>query len=110
MRARSARCTFSDGVDLFGAGGVFGNSIPGLNTSTGQYAFVFELRSENGRVISRDNAMFSYIDALVPVEGTIGNTTWSANNAYLLTDQVFVGAGSTSRRAAVTISFAIIES
>ncbi|REJ85630.1 MAG: hypothetical protein DWQ36_25215 [Acidobacteria bacterium] len=85
----------SGGVDLFGPGSIFG-SIPGLDTSTGHYALVFELRNEAGRVISRDNAMYSYIDAVVPREGTLpGSETWTSNNAYLITDQVFVGAGDT---------------
>ena len=84
----------SGGVSLFGPGSIFGD-IPGLDTSTGQYAVIFELRDASDRVISRDNAMFSYIDAVVPKEGNIGNETWTANNAYLLTDQVFVTAGST---------------
>ncbi|MEM1248865.1 MAG: hypothetical protein AAGA81_12400 [Acidobacteriota bacterium] len=84
----------SGGVSLFGNGSIFGD-IPGLDTSTGSYAVIFELRNEAGNVISRDNAMFSYVDSVVVKGGTIGSETWSANNAYLLADQVFVGGGST---------------
>lgn len=86
---------YSDGATIFGSGSIFG-SIPGLDTSTGHYAIVVELRNGAGRVIARDNAMYSFIDAVELREGTLpGSQTWTSNNAYLITDQVFVGAGDT---------------
>ena len=54
---------------------------------------VFELRNGSGQVISRDNAMFSYVDGVVNKAGNISSETWTANNAYLLSDQVFVTSG-----------------
>ncbi|MEM6705396.1 MAG: hypothetical protein AAF690_21935 [Acidobacteriota bacterium] len=82
------------GVSLFGNRSIFGD-IPGLDTSTGQYALLFELRNGSGDVISRDNAMFSYVDSAIVKGGNIGSETWTANNTYVLTQQVFVTNGST---------------
>jgi hypothetical protein len=63
----------------------------------GQYQWVMELRDAAGkRVLSRSNAMYSNIQSSVTVTGTLtSNTTWSANNRYVLNDFVGVAAPAT---------------
>ena len=46
--------------------------------------------------LARSNAMYSYVDSTVNVQGTItANTTWTANNRYVLNDFVGVAAPAT---------------
>jgi hypothetical protein len=63
----------------------------------GLYQWVVELRDAAGqRVLARSNAMYSNIAASVPVSGTIAaNTTWTANNRYVLNEFVGVAAPAT---------------
>ncbi|HEX7833751.1 MAG TPA: hypothetical protein VF787_29120 [Thermoanaerobaculia bacterium] len=63
----------------------------------GQYQWVMELRDAAGkRVLSRSNAMYNNIQSSITVTGTItANTTWTANNRYVLNDFVGVASGST---------------
>jgi hypothetical protein len=65
--------------------------------AVGQYQWVMELRDAAGkRVLSRSNAMYSNIQSSVTVTGTLtSNTTWSANNRYVLNDFVGVAAPAT---------------
>ncbi len=73
-----------DAVQLFGPAGALG-TYPG-STATGQYQLIVELRDASGNaVIARDNAMFNFVDAAIPVSGTAASASWSANNAYILT-------------------------
>jgi hypothetical protein len=62
-----------------------------------QYQWVMELRDAAGkRALSRSNAMYNNIQTSITVTGTISaNTTWTANNRYVLTDFVGVASGST---------------
>ncbi len=75
----------------FGLNGALGASIPVPSGQTGLYQWVVELRDAAGReVISRSNAMYSYIEGTQTVTGSItANTTWTANTRYILND--FVG-------------------
>lgn len=81
----------------FGVNGALGGSIATPAGQTGQYQYVMEVRDAAGkRVLSRSNAMYSYIDSSVPVSGTISaSTTWTANKRYVLSDFVTVAAGIT---------------
>ena len=78
----------------FGVNGVLGGSITVPSNETGLYQWVAELRDGAGkRILSRSNAMFSYITATVPVVGTINqSTTWTADKRYILSDYVGVAA------------------
>jgi hypothetical protein len=75
----------------FGVSGALGSSITVPSGQTGLYQFVFELRDAAGnRVLSRSNAMYSYITGSVDVNGTITtNTTWTNDKRYVL--HQFVG-------------------
>ena len=76
---------------LLGDGGAFG---PGPDNPTGMYEFVLELRDSTGdHVIARDNAMYSHVDGVVEVSGTITeDTVWTNDNVYLLNSApVYVG-------------------
>lgn len=78
-----------DGAQLFGPAGAFG-SFDGP-TATGQYQLVVELRTAgSNQVVARDNAMYSFVDAAMPLQGNIGSQTLTANNAYVLTGPTFV--------------------
>ena len=85
--------TSSDPSELsFGAiNGALEGSIAVPSGQSGLYQWVIEIRDAAGReVLARSNAMYSYIEASVNVSGTItSNTTWTANNRYVLSD--FVG-------------------
>ncbi|HYO75519.1 MAG TPA: hypothetical protein VE010_03580, partial [Thermoanaerobaculia bacterium] len=99
--------TLSDFV-LFGSAG---NSSPlswgtagALGAATmvpagqpGMHQWVIELRDAAGkRVLSRSNAMYSYVTGTVPVSGTIAqSTTWTADKRYVLSDFVGVANGAT---------------
>ena len=65
-------------------------TVPGGEASLQQ--FVVEIRDAAGkRVLSRSNAMYSYVAGTVNVTGKITtNTTWTANNRYILSDYVGV--------------------
>ncbi len=95
--------SIAGGVELFGGGSSIFGAIPGLPSATGQYALVLEMRDDSDRVIARDNAMFNNVDAVVTKAGGVNSETWSANNAYLLVDQVFVNNGSTLTIEAGTV-------
>jgi hypothetical protein len=82
----------ADSVPLsFGVAGALGPSITVPSNQTGLFQFVFEVRDAAGnRVISRSNAMYSYITGSVDVTGTItANTTWTNDKRYIL--HQFVG-------------------
>ncbi len=85
----------SDPAELgWGVNGAFGASITVPSGQTGLYQWVLEIRDASGsRVISRSNAMFSYIEDSVTVSGELSTTTWTANNRYILNDFVFVPDG-----------------
>ncbi len=75
-----------------GTASAFG-PLAGVPSSTGQYQLVLEIRSSDGSAtVNFTNAMYSYVDAVIPKAGTIGSETWTANNAYLV-GVLDVGAG-----------------
>lgn len=87
--------TAADAATLgWGVNGALGASMTVPTGQTGLYQWVLELRDAAGkRILSRSNAMYSYIEGSVPVSGTIAaNTTWTANRRYVLND--FVGVAS----------------
>lgn len=65
-------------------------TVPGGETVLRQ--FVLEVRDAAGkRVLSRSNAMYSYVSGSVEVSGKIqANTTWTADKRYILHDYVGV--------------------
>lgn len=65
-------------------------TVPGGEATLRQ--FVVEIRDAAGkRVLSRSNAMYSYVTGTVNVTGKITtNATWTANNRYILGDYVGV--------------------
>lgn len=98
--------TFEDFV-LFGSvvnselswevSGALGGSITVPAGQTGLYQWVVEVRDAAGqRILSRSNAMFSYIEESIQVSGSItSSTTWTADNRYVLNDFVSVAAPAT---------------
>ena len=86
--------TASDAVNSWGVNGALGASVTVPGGETGLYQYVLEIRDASGkRVISRSNAMYSYIEQSVNVTGTItANTTWTASRRYVLNDFVGVQA------------------
>ncbi|HET8798102.1 MAG TPA: hypothetical protein VFO89_10470, partial [Thermoanaerobaculia bacterium] len=82
-------------VNSWGVNGALGASRP--RGDAGQYQWVIELRDAAGkRVLSRSNAMYANIQGSVDVSGTIAaNTTWTANNRYVLNEFVGVAAPAT---------------
>lgn len=100
--------SFTD-LELLGSAGALGQApvMP-----TGMYQFVLELRDPSGAtVISRDNAMYSHIDQVVTVTGTITqDTIWTNNNAYLLDSApVYVGGNPITGSPAPTPTNLFIE-
>ncbi len=90
--------TASDPATLsFGLNGALGGSIAVPSGQTGLYQWVIELRDAAGReVIARSNAMYSYIENSQNITGTItADTTWTANNRYVISDFVGVAAPAT---------------
>lgn len=84
------------GFRLFGTGGALGSAVAA--SATGRYQMVLELRDASGsRVISKSNAMYSYVDSIVQVTANVTtDTTWMNTNAYVLaTKAVFVTNGAT---------------
>jgi len=81
----------------WGINGALGGSMTVPSGQTGLYQWVVELRDAAGkRVLARSNAMYSYIDQTIGVTGTITtDTTWTANNRYLLHDFVGVAGPAT---------------
>lgn len=75
----------------FGVNGALAGSMVAPAGQTGLHQWVLEIRDAAGkRVISRSNAMFSYVSESVPVSGTItASTTWTADKRYVLSG--FVG-------------------
>lgn len=83
-------------LDLFGPNSTFGTYPAGLPRATGHYMLVFELRDSSNQVVARDNAMFSFIDSVITMTGgDISTQTFTPNNAYLLTGQVYIPNGAT---------------
>ena len=83
----------SDPADTtWATAGAIGPSTTVPSGQTGMYQWVMEIRDASGRfVISRSNAMVSYVNATVPVAGEItSDTTWTADNRYVLSDFVAV--------------------
>ncbi|HEY5609813.1 MAG TPA: hypothetical protein VIL97_01290, partial [Thermoanaerobaculia bacterium] len=78
----------------WGVDGALGASTTVPTGQTGLYQWVVEIRDAAGkRVISRSNAMYSYIEESVAVTGTMtSSTTWTANKRYVLNDFVGVAA------------------
>ena len=83
--------------DLFGPGATFGELPGSIPRTVGLYQFVVEYRDAAGAgVISRSNAMYSYVANVVFRNGTITeNQRWTANNAYYLDGPTFIDGGST---------------
>ncbi|HVR42699.1 MAG TPA: hypothetical protein VMS56_04575 [Thermoanaerobaculia bacterium] len=81
----------------WGLNGALGGSMTVAAGETGLYQWVVEIRDVSGRrVISRSNAMYSYVNESVTVSGTISSsTTWTADRRYILSDFVGVSAGAT---------------
>lgn len=75
----------------WGVDGALGAAFTAPTNEPGLHQWVIELRDAAGkRVISRSNAMYSYVESSISVSGTISSsTTWTANNRYVLND--FVG-------------------
>ncbi|HUP47322.1 MAG TPA: hypothetical protein VNA04_00885 [Thermoanaerobaculia bacterium] len=86
--------TGSDTLNSWGIDGAISGSINTPSNQTGLYQYVVEIRDAAGRqVISRSNAMYSYIEESVAVSGTItADTTWTADRRYVLSDFVGVQA------------------
>ena len=96
-------------LKLLGDGGALGQAplLP-----TGMYQFVVELRDASGAtVISRDNAMYSHVDGVVSVSGTIiEDTVWTNNNAYLLDSApVYIGGNPITDNPPLTPTNLFIE-
>ncbi|HEX6098651.1 MAG TPA: hypothetical protein VF432_20215 [Thermoanaerobaculia bacterium] len=72
--------------------GALGPAITVPAGETGLRQFVVEIRDAAGkRVLSRSNAMYSYVTGSVEVSGKIqSNTTWTADKRYILHDYVGV--------------------
>ena len=81
----------------WGVNGALGGSIATPASEPGLHQWVVELRDAAGkRVLSRSNAMYSYITESVNVSGTItASTTWTANKRYVLNNFVGVAAPAT---------------
>lgn len=77
--------------------GALGPSFVTASGQTGLYQWVLELRDMTGqRVISRSNAMYSYVSGSQDVSGKItASTTWTADRRYVLHDFVGVVAPAT---------------
>lgn len=75
----------------WGIDGALGPSIT-APSQPGLYQFVLEIRDAAGRrVISKSNAMYSFVTEQVVVAGEITqNTTWEASKRYVLSDFVLV--------------------
>lgn len=81
----------------WGVNGALGTAFTTPTGEPGLHQWVVELRDAAGkRVISRSNAMYSYIQSSINVTGTItSSTTWTANNRYVLNDFVGVANNAT---------------
>ncbi len=75
----------------WGIDGALGPSIP-APSQPGQFQYVVEIRDPAGRkVISKSNAMYSFVTEQVVVAGQITqSTTWVATKRYVLSDFVLV--------------------
>ena len=78
----------------WGVAGALGASITVPSGQTGLYQFVFEVRDAAGkRVLSRSNAMYSYVTDTINVNGQITSSQrWTADKRYVLKDYVGVAA------------------
>ncbi|MHB0969991.1 MAG: hypothetical protein ACYC7A_17765 [Thermoanaerobaculia bacterium] len=76
----------------FGTAGALGAAITVPSGQTGLYQFVVELRDAAGkRVVSRSNAVYSYVTATETISGSItASRTWTADKRYMLRDYVGV--------------------
>lgn len=81
----------------WGVAGALGGANNAPQNQPGLHQWVVELRDAAGkRVLARSNAMYSFVNQSVPVSGTITtDTTWTANNRYVLSDFVGVSGGAT---------------
>ncbi|MFA6958440.1 MAG: hypothetical protein WC538_21445 [Thermoanaerobaculia bacterium] len=81
----------------FGSAGTLGPAITVPSGQPGLHQFVFELRDVVGkRIVSRSNAMYSYVTASESVTGTLsGSKHWTADTRYVLHDYVGVPSGIT---------------
>jgi len=83
----------SDPADTtWATAGAIGPSTTVPSGQTGMYQWVIEVRDASGKfIVSRSNAMVSYVNATVPVAGEItSDVTWTADNRYVLSDFVAV--------------------
>lgn len=81
----------------WGANGALGAAMTVPANEPGLHQWVVELRDAAGkRVLSRSNAMYSFVTESVTVSGTIASsTTWTADKRYILNDFVGVAAPAT---------------
>lgn len=86
-----------DAETTWATAGALGASITVPSGETGLYQWVLEIRDATGRfVISKSNAMYSYVNDTVTVAGNIdANANWTADNRYVLSDFVAVTNGAT---------------
>jgi len=93
-----------DELRLFGPGSAFG-ALPGaIPRGTGLYQFVLELRDADGEdVVARGNAMYNFVDGVVPVSGNINGGNWTNDNAYYLATPVNVTGGTLNIQAGTVI-------
>lgn len=81
----------------WGVNGALGAAMTVPANEPGMHQWVVELRDAAGkRVLSRSNAMYSFVTESVTVSGTLtSTTTWTANKRYVLNDFVGVAAPAT---------------
>lgn len=81
----------------WGLNGALGGSMTVPSGQPGLHQWVVEVRDASGkRIISRSNAMYSFVEQSVSVSGTISSsTTWTANRRYVLNEFVGVAEGAT---------------
>lgn len=87
----------SGGQLNFGAAGALGASITVPAGQPGLHQFVFELRDAAGkRILSRSNAMYSYVNETVTVTGSLTSSQrWTADKRYVIRDYVGLTSGNT---------------
>jgi len=82
-----------DRLVLYGpAASAFGEAPAAATANTGRYEFICELLDyQTGETVSRGNAMYSVVDQTVFVGDNVeADTTWTANNLYILDTAIFV--------------------
>ncbi|HEX2164142.1 MAG TPA: hypothetical protein VHM02_09355 [Thermoanaerobaculia bacterium] len=89
---------------LFGAGSAFGSLPNTVPRTTGLYQLVLEIRDAAGaQAIARSNAMYNFVDGVVPVSGVIAGGDWTADNAYFLAAPVHVTSGTLNIQAGTVV-------